>query len=116
MILVAVLTYFDIANYLVGYTTTLSIIIAANIYVLIKKVNIKSIRISNMIKLLGECSFGIYIFHQLFINIVYKILKIDIILRFPYAFLPIYILLMFIITFIFVYFLRKIKIVRKYFI
>lgn len=116
MILVAVLTYFDIANYLVGYTTTLSIIIAANIYVLIKKVNIKSIRISNMIKLLGECSFGIYIFHQLFINIVYKVLKIDIILRFPYAFLPIYILLMFIITFIFVYFLRKIKIVRKYFI
>lgn len=116
VITIILLTYFNIACYLIDYTSTLSIIVTANVYLLIKKVNIASIKICNIISLLGECSFGIYIFHQLFINIIYKILKFNIILNFPYVFLPIYILVIFITTFICVYLLRKINVMRKYFI
>lgn len=114
-IAVALLTYFHTGSNFIGYTQTLCITIAASLFYLLKnKIITNNNLLSKIICSLGECSFGIYIIHQLFINIIYKVLKIKYILNNPYIGIIIYTLVILLISYIVVYILRKIKLVRKY--
>ena len=114
-ITIILLTYFGVCKYLVGYTSTLCIIVAISVFYLFKDKKITGNQnLSKLIINLGECSFGIYIIHQLFINIIYKILKIDMILYMPYLGMILYVLGVLVISFISIYVLRKINFVKKY--
>ena len=110
---IIILSICNTHEFLIGYTTFLCTAVAADVYVIFKNKDIKNKKLTSLICELGKCSFGIYILHQLFINIVYKWLKIDLILSIPYTGLFLYVILLLIITFIFVYVLRKIKIIRN---
>ena len=110
---IILLTYFDKTNFL-SYTSTLPIIVGSSIFYIFKNREIKSNNLAKLVVTLGECSFGIYIIHQLFINIIYKVIKIDFILNVPYLGMLCYLIVIFGLSFITIYLLRKVKIVRKY--
>ena len=74
----------------------------------------KDIKQNRIITSLSECSFAIYLFHQFFINIIYKFLKFNIIIKYPYVGLILYTIGILMITYFFSYILRKIKLVRKF--
>ena len=76
MLIIILLTYFNKCNYIIGYTSSLYIIVATSIFCFFKNKKITTNKFFiNVIKKLGECSFGIYIIHQFFINIIFKLLK-----------------------------------------
>lgn len=100
-------------NNLFSYTSFTPFILASSIILLMKEKNV-DLKYQNIISSIGVCSLGIYVFHQVFINIIYKVLKIKLILDYPYVGLISYILIVFIASYLFTYLIRKIPIVRKY--
>ena len=99
-------------NYLLSYTTFIPFIIASSIILLFKDKDIKS-KFNNPINSIGECSLGIYVFHQFFINIIFKVLKIKFIINYPYLGLLLYLIIIFTLSYSFTYFIRKIKVVKN---
>ena len=95
-----------------SYTTIVPFVFASLAIIIFKNKEIKNGKLINMI---GVCSLGIYIIHQLFINIIYKVIKFDMITSYPYVGLIVYSIIIFACSFIATYLLRKIKIIRKYF-
>lgn len=107
------LKFFD-AN-IITYTSIGSFSIVISLFLLAKNLNLHlNNKTQKILKNISECGFGIYLIHQLIINVIYKLLKIDIITKIPYIGLVIYTLLIFGMSFAIVYYLRKIKIVKKY--
>ncbi len=102
-------------NELVTFTSTMisSIIISIFLIAKNKKENFGE-KTKNVLEDIEKCGLGIYLIHQLIINIIYKILKVDFILNYPYIGLIIYTLVIFAISYLITYFLRKIKIVKNY--
>jgi surface polysaccharide O-acyltransferase-like enzyme len=96
-----------------SYTTFIIFLIIVSLFLLTKRININS-KYGKIFKILSECNLGIYLIHQLFINIIFKYLKFDFILKNPYVGLFLYVLIIYIISFALVYILRKIKFVKKY--
>ncbi len=96
-----------------SYTTFIPFIFAGSCILLFKNKDIK-LKINNLINSIGICGLGIYVLHQFFINIIYKLLKFRYIVYHPYTGLVFYTLMIFIISYIITYLLRKIKIIRKY--
>lgn len=96
-----------------SYTTFTPFIFASSCILLFKNKDIK-LKINNLINSIGLCSLGIYVIHQFFINIIYKLLKFKYIVYHPYTGLVLYTLVIFIISYIVTYLLRKLKIIRKY--
>lgn len=64
---------------------------------------------------LSKCTYGIYLFHPLFINIALKVLKIDFIFSAPYIKLPLLALVAFTLSFALTYLLKKLPLVSKLF-
>ncbi len=95
-----------------NYTSIVPCVMASNIVVLLKNRTIKKDKFINIVAL---CSLGIYIIHQLFINIIYNVIKFDMITKYPYIGLIIYSLIIFLCSLLFTYILRKSKFIRKYF-
>ena len=95
-----------------SYTSLVPFIIASSTILLLKD---KKIKENNLITTIAVSSLGIYVFHQLFINIIYKVLKFKMIINYPYIGLIIYSIIIFLCSFLMTYLLRKIKFVRKYF-
>ena len=95
-----------------SYVTLVPCVMAGTIVLLCKD---KKIKKDKLINIIAVNSLGIYIFHQLFINIIYKVLKFDIITSYPYLCLIIYSLIILLCSLIVTYLLRKSKIIRKYF-
>ena len=95
-----------------SYTTLVPFALASSTILLFKGVEIKNGKPYNLI---GVCSLGIYVLHQFFINIIYKVIKFDIIVSYPYVGLVIYFIIIFLCSFAVTYLLRKIKFIRKYF-
>ena len=95
-----------------SYITIVPCIIASTVILVCKD---KSIKKDKLINLIAVCSLGIYIIHQLFINIIYKVLKFNMIVNYPYIGLIIYSVVILGISFITVYLLRKVDFIKKYF-
>lgn len=66
-----------------------------------------------VIKLISRCSFGIYIIHMFFINILYKVLKLNPLTHNSLILIP-FAILIFILSFIATFILTKIPIIKKY--
>lgn len=96
-----------------SYTTFIPFTLASSCILLFKNKDIK-LKANSLINSIGICSLGIYVLHQFFINIIYKLLKFKYIVYHPYAGLIFYTLVVFIISYIVTYLLRKIKIIGKY--
>ena len=95
-----------------AYTTLVPCILSSCVILLFKDKNIKK---DKLINLIAVNSLGIYIIHQLFINIIYKLLKFDIIVNYPYIGLIIYSLVILLLSLLTTYILRKSGVIRKYF-
>ena len=95
-----------------SYTSIVPCIIASMVVIMCKN---KTIKNPKLINLIAVNSLGIYIIHQLFINIIYKVIKFDIIVDYPYIGLLVYSLVIFLVSLGSVYLLRKWEFVRKYF-
>ena len=94
-----------------SYTTLVPFFFASLTIIILKNKDIKQGKFINMI---GICSLGIYVIHQLFINIIYKVIKFDMIVSYPYIGLIIYSIIIFMCSFLVTYLLRKIRIINKY--
>lgn len=68
---------------------------------------------NNTIKLISRCSFGIYIIHMFFINVLYKVLKVNPLNHNSLIILPLSILI-FVLSFIGSFILTKIPFIKKY--
>ena len=116
-VIIVLLTVLGSYESLIGYTSTLCILEALSIYILIKN-NFEDSNnddlITELVFSLGKCSFGIYLIHQFFVNVIFKVLKIDIILKFPYVGLIFYVSLTLFVSYIVVYFMWKNDFIRKY--
>lgn len=100
---------------LITYTCFLSFNITLTIFISFKKSkNIFKDKLNLAITNISECTLGIYLIHQFFINIIYKLLKIDIILEYPCICLIAYSIIIFIISYLITKLLRKINIIKKY--
>lgn len=100
---------------LITYTCFITFNIIISIFLLIKNINYNfSNKIKQILISLSECTFGIYLIHQFIINVIYKLLKIDIILNYPYIGLLVYSIFIFITSYIIIYLLRKLKFIKKY--
>lgn len=95
-----------------SYTTLVPCMLATSSILLLKETTVKN---GKLINLIGVCSLGIYVIHQFFINIIYKVVKFKFIVDYPYIGLILYFLIIFLCSFIVTYLLRKIKFIRKYF-
>lgn len=103
------------ASVLVTYTSCLMSSIIVSLFLLAKSTNMNfNEKTKGLLKSVGECGFGIYLIHQFIINIIYKLLKLDFILNYPYIGLILYVLAIFVISYIIIYILRKIKLLRNY--
>lgn len=95
-----------------SYTTLVPCMIASSTILLFKDKKYKN---GEFVNTIGVCSLGIYIIHQFFINIIYKVIKLDMIVNYPYIGLILYSIAILTSSFLVTYFLRKIPFVKKYF-
>ena len=112
IILVIVSYLFKLDIVVLSYVSFTSFFIANLVFILLKDIKIKNKNISNLITSVAVCSYGIYIFHQLFINIIYKVFKIDFIIRYPYIGIIIYSFVIFLLSYLLIFLFRKIKYLR----
>lgn len=110
LILSAVKNVSDIAD----YHSLIVIILSTSIFILAKDTSeYYKKHYGNILKLISRCSFGMYILHMFFINILYKFLKLN-----PFNYNSLILLVLFIIIFtaslVSSYILTKIPIVKKY--
>lgn len=97
----------------INYISIPVFFIASGLILLLKNIKFKDNKITKQINNIGICSYGIYIIHQFFINIIFKVLKLDIVVDYPIL-LPIYILVIFGLSYGVIYTLRKNKFISKY--
>ena len=95
-----------------SYTSLVPCVMASTVVLLCKN---KTIKHNKLINIIALNSLGIYIVHQLFINIIYKVIKFDMIINYPYIGLVVYSLVIFLCSLSLVYLLRKSEFVKKYF-
>lgn len=102
---------------MLSYTSNIPFLISTSIILLLKNKKFDDV-ISKVLSQIGINSYGIYIyiyiFHQLFINIIYKLLKFDFIRIYPLIGFCIYLIFIFILLYFTTCILRKIKLISKY--
>ena len=87
-------------------------LMAISIFLLVSKLNIKT---NKLLLCISNCTWGIYLIHPLFINVVIKLLRIDVITSHAYLKLVIFTVAVFSVSFLSTYVLRKIPLVKKLF-
>ena len=99
----------------ISYGSITVFLVANMVLVLFKNKEIKMPKkLQAFIASLGSCSLGIYVIHQFFINVVYKLLKFKFILTSPYLGFILYVFLILGISYITIYLIKKIPFVSKY--
>ena len=97
----------------VSYISIPAFLIASTFIFLLKDKKFEHTNTIDFITSVAKCSYGIYLIHQLFINIIYKVLVLDAIAKFP-LFLPVYVAIVFLVSYATIYLLRKNKFISKY--
>lgn len=98
---------------MLSYTSNIPFLISTSIILFLKNKKFGD-AISKVLSQIGINSYGIYIFHQLFINIIYKLLKFDFIRIYPLIGFCIYLIFIFVLSYFTTYILRRIKLISKY--
>ena len=116
IIFIILIVFNNIYNFMsipITYTSVGVISICISLYLLCKN-SIKNNEQKSIFLSITKCGFGIYLIHQFFINVIFKLLKFDLILDYPYLGLILYTFIIFITSYITTGILRKIKFVNKY--
>lgn len=92
------------------YTNILVCILSITIFIIVENLNIKE---NKFIQSLSNCSWGIYIIHPLFINIIIKLLNIDLLKNNPYINLLLFGIFITFISYIFTLIIKKTPILKK---
>ena len=95
-----------------GYCHLAVCFMAMNIFLFVSKMDIKP---SKTILCISSCTWGIYLLHPFFINVVIKLLKINVLSVFPYIKLLFFALFVSFSSFAATFILRKIPYIRKLF-
>ena len=95
-----------------GYKNLVICAVAMSVFVLIIKMEIKP---NKILLCISNCTWGIYLIHPFFINIVIKLLKIDVLSSYAYIKLFVFAIVVTVVSFFTAYVLRKIPIVKKLF-
>ena len=95
-----------------GYKHLSVCLMAISIFLFFKKRNIKA---SKSILSVSKCTWGIYLLHPFFMNIVIKVLKIDLVSSYAYVKLFVMTIIIVIVSFLTTCMLRKIPFVKKLF-
>ena len=113
LIIVAPLT--KISYIPVSYGSTTVFLVANMIFILFKNKEFKKMpkKLQAFIGSLGSCGLGIYVIHQFFINIIYKLLKFKFILTSPFWGFILYTTFILGISYITTYILKKIPFINK---
>lgn len=99
----------------ISYTSILVFLLANAIMIFVCSFNNKKEGLfTKMIHSLAKCSFGIYLTHQIYINLIYKFFKFTWILKSPYLGLIIYSIAVLLVSYLFVYLFKKIRLIDKY--
>lgn len=75
----------------------------------------QTVRSTGVLRTLAGCTWGIYLLHPFFINVVLKILNLDLVSSMPYVKLPLFGIAIFLFSFAGTYILRQIPLVKKLF-
>lgn len=70
---------------------------------------------NEFVRMVAECTWGIYLLHPLFINITVKVMKIDLLRGTPYLNLILFELIIVIVSFICTYILKKLPLLKRMF-
>lgn len=95
-----------------GYRHLAICLIAVCIFICFSKLDMKE---TKGIRLLSACTWGIYLLHPLFINVVIKVIKVNMVSSYPYLKMALWTVLIFALSFASTYVLRKIPLVKKLF-
>lgn len=108
--IVWIITSADLSAF--GYKSPAICFIALSIFLLFSRMERKP---NPYILRISECTWGIYLLHPLFINILIKLLKVDLLSSSPYLKICAFAIFLFVISFITTYFLRKIPYLKRLF-
>ena len=75
----------------------------------------QAVRSGNILRVLSGCTWGIYLLHPFFINVVLKVLHLDLVSSMPYVKLPLLGIFIFLCSFAGTYILRQIPLIKKLF-
>lgn len=75
----------------------------------------QTVRSGNTLRVLSGCTWGIYLLHPFFINVVLKVLHLDLVSSMPYVKLPLLGIFIFLCSFAGTYILRQIPLIKKLF-
>ena len=67
---------------------------------------------NEFVRMFAECTWGIYLLHPFFINIILKVLKIDLLSVAPYINLVVFELGIIFVSFVFTYILKKMPLIK----
>ena len=95
-----------------GYKDWAVCAMAMSVFVAVSEMEIKS---NKAIHCIAKCTWGIYLIHPFFINVIIKLIKIDLLTSSPYIKLFLFAVVVSLISFISTYILRKIPLVKKLF-
>ncbi len=99
-------------NFVFGYRHLAVCAMAASIFMMVCPIKIKS---SKLISTIAQCTWGIYLIHPFYINIVVKVLNVNVLSSHAYVNLLALLGIIAVISFFTTYILRKIPIIRKLF-
>ena len=97
---------------LLEYTSFIPFIISSSIFISLK--NNQFNKCTKLITSIGTHSYGIYIIHQFYINIIYKFIKLKYIIYHPYIGIILYFIVIFTCSYLTIFILKKFKIIDKY--
>ena len=100
-------------NAMYSYLTFIPFIIASGSLLIFKDIKVNK-KLVNIITSISTCMFGIYVYHQFFINIIYKFIKLSFIKYHPYIGLLTYSFAVFALSYVLTYILKKLPFFKKY--
>lgn len=95
-----------------GYNSLAVAVIAMSVFLLVSKLDIKP---NEIILKVSACTWGIYLLHPFFINIILKLFKIDLLTTLPYLKLVVFLIVIAVMSYVATYILRKIPFIKKLF-
>lgn len=103
----------DVNLNMLSYVSNIPFFISSVLILLLKNKNFSN-KNSKLLSKIGINSYGIYIIHQVFINIIYKFLKFDFIKIYPLCGFCIYLIIVFVLSYFTTYILKRVNLISKY--
>lgn len=95
-----------------GYNSIAVALIAVCVFLFVSKQEVKG---SDVLLNVSSCTWGIYLIHPFFINIILKLFKVDLLTSMPYVKLTLFLIVVAVLSYIATYILKKIPVIKNLF-